>query len=112
LGTFKKGEVVLFPFPYTNQGGQKLRPCLVLSDEMRTDILLCQITSPNIAKDSYSVDLGQHETENGSLLIDSYIRSNMLFTADKSQIVKKLCRITNAKYQQVVKKIIEIISKK
>ncbi len=111
MGTFTKGEIVLFPFPYTDQSYQKLRPCLVVSNEMKNDVLLCQITSQNISKDSYSIELGKNETENGSLLIDSYIRANMLFTADSSQIVKKICNIKTSKYSLVVKKIIEIISK-
>lgn len=90
MGTFTKGEIVLFPFPYTDLSNRKLRPCLVLSDEMGDDILLCQITSKKIRKDQYTVEIKKDETIDGSLQIDSYIRSNMIFTSSKSQIVKKV----------------------
>jgi mRNA interferase MazF len=109
METFVKGDVVIFPFPYTDLSNTKLRPCLIISNEMRDDILLCQITSKNSVKDEYIVELKQTQTENGSLMIDSYIRSNMLFTANKNQISKKVCKLNKQKYAEVIEKIIKII---
>lgn len=111
MGTFTKGEIVLFPFPYTDLSNRKLRPCLVLSDEMGDDILLCQITSKKIRKDQYTVEIKKDETIDGSLQIDSYIRSNMIFTSSKSQIVKNVCRIKDNKYKKVTDIIFSIITK-
>ncbi len=111
MGTFAKGEIVLFPFPCTDLTNRKLRPCLILSDEMDDDILLCQITSKKIRKDQYTVELKKDETINGSLHIDSHIRSNMIFTASQSQIVKKICRIKDSQYKKVTDIIINIITK-
>lgn len=111
MGTFTKGEIVVFPFPYTDLSNRKLRPCLVLSDEMGDDILLCQITSKKIRKDQYTVEIKKEETIDGSLQIDSYIRSNMIFTSSKSQIVKKVCRIKDNKYKKVTDIIFSIITK-
>jgi mRNA interferase MazF len=110
MGAFAKGDVVLFPVPYTDLSNRKLRPCLILSEEMRDDLLLCQITSKS-QKDKYSVELKKSDNLNGSLNIDSYIRSNMIFTADKSQIHKKFCRIKNEKYEEVIDAILKIIQK-
>jgi mRNA interferase MazF len=106
MGTFTKGEIVLFPFPFTDLSNRKLRPCLILSDEMREDILLCQITSQRIQGDSYSIDL---KKDNSGLIIDSYIRCNMLFTAEKSQIVRRVSKLDKKKYSEVVKMINSII---
>jgi len=111
VGSFTKGEIVLFPFPYTDLKGSKLRPCLVLSEEMREDILLCQITSQRIPKDEYCISLLKNETKNGSLKIDSFIRANMLFTASKNMCEDKLCKIETKKYSDVVLMINKIISK-
>lgn len=111
MGTFTKGDIVLFPFPYTDLSHRKLRPCLVISDEMGEDILLCQITSRKIRKDKYSVELGKNDTMGGSLQIDSYIRANMIFTASKAQIFKKICKIKDTQYNEVVNIISNLIRK-
>lgn len=111
MGAFTKGDIVLFPFPYTDLTSRKLRPCLVLSDEMGEDIVLCQITSKKIRKDDYAVEVKQEETLDGSLQTDSYIRTNMIFTASKSQILKKICRITDKEYKDVVDIIDKLIKK-
>lgn len=109
--SFTKGDIVLFPFPYTDLKGRKLRPCLVLSNSMRDDLILCQITSQKIKKDSFSLPLTINETKNGTLKINSFIRCNMLFTASSDQIVSKVCELKNSKYSSVVKVISSIISK-
>ena len=109
MGSFTKGDIVLFPFPYTDLKDKKIRPCLALSSEMREDILLCQITSQKIPKDEYCVELKQDQTVQGSLIIDSYIRANMLFTANKKQIQKRLCKVNNEKYSDVVSMISKMI---
>lgn len=110
MEAFTRGDVVLFPFPYTDLSDRKLRPCLVLSEEMGDDVMLCQITSQRLRKDDCSVELKQTDTTGGTLQIDSYIRANMIFTAAKVQITRKLCKIKDEKYRQVataVKRIIE-----
>ena len=110
MGTFAKGDVVLYPFPYTNLKGQKLRPCLVLSNEMNDDILLCQITSQKVKADEFSIELKKDETIDGTLIIDSFIRCNMLFTCDKSDIKKVICRVDEEKYIKISLMINRIIS--
>ena len=111
MGTFTKGDIVLFPFPYTDLSERKIRPCLILSEEMGEDIILCQITSQQTRRDAWIIDLRHNETLGGSLSIDSYIRTNMIFTATKAQIHGRLCSISDAKYSQIVRMIERIISK-
>lgn len=111
MGSFTKGDIVLFPFPFTDLTNRKLRPCLVISDEMNEDILLCQITSQRIRKDRYCVEIRKDETIDGSLRIDSYIRTNMIFTANRKQILKRICRVKDKEYEDVVDIINDLISK-
>ncbi len=110
MGTLTRGDVVLFPFPYTDLGDRKLRPCIVLSEEIGEDIVLCQITSQRLLRDDYSIELKHANTIDETLHIDSYIRANMIFTAAKAQIMRKLCRVKAEIYRQVtatVRRIIE-----
>ena len=44
-------------------------------------------------------------------MIESYIRANMIFTASKAQIRRKLCRVKDEKYGQVTSAIIRLIAK-
>ena len=111
METFRKGDIVIFPFPYTDMTHRKIRPCLVISDEMKRDMILCQITSKNIKADSFTVEVNKEEILDRILQIDSYIRCNMIFTASKNQIIKKICSISDKKYSKVVSKIVDIIKK-
>jgi mRNA interferase MazF len=46
---YERGEIVLLPFPYTDQSGVKRRPALILSADTynlrRTDLIVAPITS-------------------------------------------------------------------
>jgi mRNA interferase MazF len=83
---FVKGDVIVIPFPFSDLTATKKRPALVLADLKGDDIILCQITSKHI-KDGYAVSLTKSEFISGSLPIDSYIRPNRIFTADKNIII-------------------------
>jgi mRNA interferase MazF len=109
METYTKGDIVLFPFPFTDLTSTKIRPCLVISDEFNDDILLCQITSKMIQKDDYSIEIKKDETINGTLSIDSLVRCNMIFTANKHIIIKKICKVNIIKYKNVISKIIKLI---
>jgi mRNA-degrading endonuclease toxin of MazEF toxin-antitoxin module len=76
---------------------------------MKQDLILCQITSKKTNPDIYCVEISNNETINGTLSIDSLVRCNMIFTADKKQIIKKICKVSEKKYKEIIEKIISII---
>lgn len=92
METFTKGEIVLFLFPYTVMSERKIRPCLVISDEFNEDLIFCQVTSQKTRNDKFSIKLGSVET---NLRIDSFVRCNMIFTASKKQITRKISKISS-----------------
>lgn len=109
MGKFVKGEVVTLPFPFSNLGGTKRRPALVISDLVGDDVVLCQITASR--NDLYSIELRQADFTTGSLPQDpSYIRPNKIFTAESTVILKSEGVISQVKYREVVNKIVSIIS--
>ena len=73
---------------------------------MIQDIIVCQVTS-KIQPDNYIIKLSKKNT---GLHLDSYIRSNTIFTIDKKDIKRKLGKISQEKYSEVIKKIINLLS--
>ena|SRR3989344_7241437 len=105
---FVKGDVVVLPFPFTDLSGSKKRPSLVIASLLGDDVILCQITSKD-KNDSYSIELLDNSFEKGNLPIQSFIRPNRIFTADKNIIVEKRGHLKNNAIIKVEEKIIEII---
>ena len=54
MAKFVNGDVVVFPFPFSNLSQAKRRPALVVVDLEGDDIILCQITS-QLNKDNHSI---------------------------------------------------------
>lgn len=108
MAKFIKGDIVVVPFPFSDLTNAKRRPAFVLTVLSGDDIILCQITSREV-KDDFSIKLKSVDFESGSLPVESNIRPNRLFTADKHIILYKVGHISQAKVNEVVGKTIEII---
>ena len=64
---YKQGDVVLLPFPFTNQQGSKVRPGIVVSNSLvnqtSTDVIIVQLTTQNIKDRALAVEINnQHLT--------------------------------------------------
>lgn len=88
MAGFVKGDVVVIPFPFSDLSGNKRRPALVVATLPGNDLILCQITSRN-RRDKFTIPLSFTDFVSGSLPVESYIRPNRIFTADKTIIVRK-----------------------
>lgn len=106
---FVKGDVVIVPFPFSDLSSSKKRPALILINLHGSDVILCQITS-KMKSDGYSISLGVPDFETGSLLIESYIRPNRIFTAEKSIIQYKAGRVSEQKLNEVKKMVTDLIN--
>lgn len=103
-----KGQVVVVPFPFSDLSGSKRRPALVIADWGGEDVMLCQITSK--AKfDGLEVALSVNDFASGSLPLSSNIRPNKVFTADKRSLYSVSGKVSDGKYEEVVRKIMELI---
>ena len=103
-----KGQVVVVPFPFSDLSGSKRRPALVIADWGGEDVMLCQITSK--AKfDGLEVALSVNDFASGSLPLSSNIRPNKVFTADKRSLLSVSGKVSDGKYEEVVRKIMELI---
>ncbi len=106
---FVKGDVVVIPFPFSDLSNAKKRPALVLADLKSNDIILCQITSQKV-KDDYALPLDNSGFSKGALHKPSNIRTNRLFTAEKSIITRKIERVKEDVLITAIRKLTLILT--
>lgn len=90
--TYRRGDVVLVPFPYTDLTNSKKRPALVVSGASYgpADIIVAQITG-NVTVHRF----GDHAVtgwRQAGLLIPSIVRAK-LATLDRAMVQRKLGRM-------------------
>jgi mRNA interferase MazF len=109
MGKPVKGDVVVVPFPFSDLSANKKRPAFVIADLPGDDIVLCQITSKHNS-DLLALPLNTNDFNTGFLPVDSYIRPNKIFTADKNLILSIAGHLNETKISEVINAIINIIS--
>lgn len=104
-----KGSVVVIPFPFSDLSSAKRRPALAVAVLPGDDVILCQITSQQVA-DRFAVHITQGDFATGGLRRDSNVRPNRLFTADSKLILYQAGILTAAKVNEIIAGIVQIIS--
>lgn len=66
MARFVKGDVVVFPFQFSDITQSKRRPALVIAELTGKDVILCQITSQWI-NDEYAILIDVMDFDEGSL---------------------------------------------
>jgi len=82
----------------------KKRPALVVAVLADDDVILCQITSRNVA-DNLAISLTNSDFTSGGVHQNSNIRPNRIFTADSNIILYRAGVLATAKVQEFVAKI-------
>ena len=107
---YKQGDIVLVDFPFSNRGGSKIRPALVISNGILNkvdEIFLLPITGTD-----FNDGLGFNIYKEGldyPLAKPSYVRVNNILTLDKHLIVRKINRLNNVLLEQIIDSFSEVI---
>ena len=109
MGFFVKGDVVVLPFPFSDLSGNKRRPALVVAALPGDDGILCQITSRH-KTDPLALSLEAADFLSGGLPVDSFIRPNKIFTADRNLILSVAGHVRDAKIHEVISAIVRLVS--
>jgi len=109
MGRFVKGDVVIIPFPFSDLSGSKKRPAFVVADLSGNDIIVCQITS-KYKYDNFALSLGTQDFVSGGLPVESFIRPNKIFTADKNIILSVTGHLSEDKISNAINTVIKIVS--
>ena len=106
-------DLLLVPFPFSDQSGRKVRPVIAISNnefnKYSDDVLVVGVTS-NISKDKYTISLTNTNLVEGKLSTNCCIKVENLLKLDKELIIKKIGKINKETLKKVADKIVEIIS--
>jgi mRNA interferase MazF len=102
---YQQGDILLLPYPYSDFSAVKKRPVIVVGSQPSIfgDYLVTKITT-NIRADVFSFYLDNTLVSN-ALPVPSEIRSNEIFTAHESIVLKKLSALNLAARQLLATKI-------
>ena len=94
---FRRGDIVLVPFPFTDLTGQKRRPAVVLAIGAHSDDVILAFISSIVPKTLGNADLllqidNKHFKQTG-LKVSSIIRLNKLATIEKRLIRRRLGKL-------------------
>ena len=109
--SFKKGDIVVIPVPFTDNTTVKKRPAVVLSgNEVQAtgDVLIAQITS-KVYHDNLSFILSPTDVT-VPLLKQSHVRIHKLFVLEERLIEKKVSELIPSAYSLLAGRISVLIS--
>lgn len=105
-------NILLIPFPFSDQKGRKVRPVIVISNnefnEYSEDILVVGVTS-NISKDKYTLPLSNKDLSEGKLFTQCCIKVENVLKIDKELVIKKIGKIKKEKLGKIKDILIKII---
>jgi mRNA interferase MazF len=99
---FKKGDIVLVPFPFTDLSGYKLRPALVLYDS-KLDTIVCFISS--VPRITGEFDLVVLKSNVNGLKVDSVIKLTKIATLSKDLILGKIGELEEVYLKEIEGKL-------
>ena len=98
------GDLILAPLPFSDLGGTRVRPVIVLADvreSRENDWVVCQVTSRNYQRRD-DIAIVQSDLRQGRLALDSWARPGRLYTLDEQVFVRTIGRLTDAKLAEVL----------
>lgn len=106
-------DLLLVPFPFSDQSGRKVRPVIVISNnefnKYSDDVIVMGVTS-NILKDKYTINLTNNNLDEGKLFTNCSIKIENLLKLDKELIIKKIGKINKETLKNILDKLSLIIS--
>jgi mRNA interferase MazF len=98
---YKRGDIVLVPFPFTDLSSSKRRPPLVVSPDnfnsQSQDLVVAAITSHD-----RTVTIEPSDCTDGSLPRTSVVKLAKVFTIHSTLVIKKICALRSEKLTAVL----------
>jgi mRNA interferase MazF len=101
---YRRGDVVLVPFPFTDLSSSKRRPALVISpnvfNDQAEDVVVAAITSQLTNENAVSIE--QSDCIDGMLPKPSVVKLAKVFTIHSTLVIKKICALRAEKLEKVL----------
>ena len=105
---FKQKELVLLPYPFTDQEGNKVRPAVIISNDHfnihSQEKIMIPITSV-IKDEPYSIIINQADLLSGNLQKPSRIRCDKIFTINQYSIIMKFGKINDKTSNKILSEV-------
>lgn len=110
MAKYKKGDIVLVPFPFLIAGNikRKLRPALVISDhaisKRYNDLIVLSVTSKvhkPLFETEVLIDFFSPEFAQTGLAVDSVIKCDMILTLPEDIVVRKIGELADNLMEKV-----------
>ena len=108
----EQGDILLVPFPFSDQSGTKARSVVVISNnefnEYSEDTLVIGMAS-NISKGKHTINLTNDDLEEGILSTVCCIKVENILKIENELVIKKIGKIKPSVLANISKKLFEII---
>jgi len=113
VNIYRQRDIVLVPFPFSDLSGQKVRPVLILSNDVynqqSADVVVCGLTT-NLRPAPYSIIVNVTDVEQlGTLRHISKIKADTIASLEQSTLIKQIARLKLSVFRQVVAEIEDLI---
>lgn len=112
MAQYIKGDIVLTPFPFSDDEEFKVRPALVLAAlpyGSSTDYLVCIITT-QATPDPHLLPFTNADIDGGRLSQNCFLRPGYVYTVGQSSIKRRLGTLKPAKLEQVTRILVSVLT--
>lgn len=97
---YKRGDIVLVSFPFTDKSSFKVRPALIMRDQDDDDVIILPVSTTIKLKPCDMLIKNGHYQKN-PLSVRSAIRIGKITTIEASLIIKKIAKVKTEFFKQV-----------
>lgn len=106
--TYKPGDIVGMPFPFSDLASRKKRPVLVLTQaDYRGDFMGLAITS--VLTEENAVSIESLDVKDGFLPKKSWIRYDKIFTLSTSTVVKRYGSVKEDVFSEIINNLCQYV---